>query len=146
MVAGYVNKLVKTSVGVAGIAGIAVAERAFIEFLETGKKPDGSDDLDDFTALVLKPDGTVDLYCAFNVIQTTKSDFPVAIGSGSEIAVGAMMAGKTAEEAVAIACLRDCYSGGPISAYYAENGSFVSRGDRELQDMVRKVKKRRGED
>ena len=37
-----------------------------------------------------------------------------ACGSGGEIALGAMMAGATAKEAVEIACMIDVYSGGEV--------------------------------
>lgn len=37
-----------------------------------------------------------------------------AVGSGSDLALGAMDAGATAEEAVRIACKRDVYSGGRV--------------------------------
>ena len=121
MVSGYVDKLVETDHGIVGISGPSIAERPFLEFLETGKKPDNADDIGGFNGLVLRPGGTVELYCSFEMVQTTDPDFPVAIGSGAEIAVGAMMAGKTADEAVAVACERDCYSGGKISVFSVED-------------------------
>lgn len=40
-----------------------------------------------------------------------------AIGSGSEIALGAMAAGASAEEAVRICCQYDCYSLEPLTVY-----------------------------
>lgn len=39
---------------------------------------------------------------------------PYAAGSGRELAMGAMLAGKSPTEAVEIACTRDVYSGGSI--------------------------------
>jgi len=39
---------------------------------------------------------------------------PCAIGSGGEVALGAMMAGATASEAVKIACKVDIHSGGRV--------------------------------
>lgn len=39
---------------------------------------------------------------------------PYAIGSGSDFAMGAMLAGKSAKDAVKIAAKLDCYTGGPI--------------------------------
>jgi hypothetical protein len=132
-VSGYVDKLVKTSAGVVGVSGDAAFLKVFVDFLETGVQPDDISEFGRSNALVLLPDGSVDLYCLFRHVQRTPPTFPIAIGSGAEIAIGAMVSGKTAEEAVAIACMRDCYSGGPISVFYAENGSLVSRNMKEMK-------------
>jgi ATP-dependent protease HslVU (ClpYQ) peptidase subunit len=42
-------------------------------------------------------------------------DVPAAVGSGAELALGAMLAGASPKEAVGIACQRDPMSGGKIT-------------------------------
>ena len=66
----------------------------------------------DFTCLVLTPRGLFeyDVYCRGEPIE---EEF-YAIGSGAKAALGAMHAGKSAVEAVRIACRIDPYSGGRI--------------------------------
>jgi ATP-dependent protease HslVU (ClpYQ) peptidase subunit len=68
---------------------------------------------DDFTALILNVDGTVDwIDCA---LIPVKSLAPAAIGSGCELAIGAMLAGANPAQAVGIAGQRDTGTGGEIT-------------------------------
>jgi hypothetical protein len=68
---------------------------------------------DDFTALILNQDGSVDwIDCA---LVPVKSIAPAAIGSGCELAIGAMLAGATPAAAVGIAGQRDTATGGDIT-------------------------------
>lgn len=46
-----------------------------------------------------------------------KLDKPVGIGSGRDLALGAIDAGLNAKEAVKLACKRDIYSGGRVRTY-----------------------------
>lgn len=66
----------------------------------------------EFTLLRLYPDGKIVSYegCLF----AFELPAPVAIGSGREFAMGAMLAGKKPSEAVEIAKQRDIYSGGNV--------------------------------
>jgi len=67
------------------------------------------DDGEDFWCLLMKPDKTIWIVDRF----FTPEEIPVqyhALGSGGNIALGAMDAGATAKEAVEIACKRDTYS------------------------------------
>lgn len=50
---------------------------------------------------------------------------PFAMGSGSHAALGAMLAGKTATEAVLIACQVDLYSGPPVETYNTETSRWL---------------------
>jgi ATP-dependent protease HslVU (ClpYQ) peptidase subunit len=64
---------------------------------------------DDFWCLLLTPDNKILIVDRF----FTPEEIPVpyhALGSGGNIALGAMDAGATAQEAVEIACKRDTYS------------------------------------
>ena len=67
--------------------------------------------LTDFSCLEIRS-GKV-YYYDENLEPLTPS-IPVAIGSGSDFAMGAMLAGATAKEAVKIACKLDSNSGGKI--------------------------------
>lgn len=71
--------------------------------------PDGESP---FVGLILRPDGTVegiDHHFAF-MPRTT----PTAIGSGGQVALGAMLAGRTPKEAVAIAAGQITSVGGRV--------------------------------
>lgn len=52
--------------------------------------------------------------------SATKTGLPTAIGSGDHLAIGAMEAGATPEEAVAIAAKRDVNTGGRITVLHLE--------------------------
>jgi ATP-dependent protease HslVU (ClpYQ) peptidase subunit len=67
---------------------------------------------DEFSALILNPDGSVDFVDKH--LEPFPYRVPAAIGSGGEFAVGAMMAGASPKEAVAFAIDRDAHSGGEI--------------------------------
>lgn len=68
---------------------------------------------EDFTGIVAYPEGYVMLFeggKAFYEVQA-----PYVIGSGSDVALGALDQGATAEEAVRIACKRNVLSGGLVT-------------------------------
>lgn len=100
-------------VGVAGTLGIA---QRFMDWLQTGAtgQPPAMDGPYDgsATAMVILPDGLIATFDRYGV-DRMKAPFH-AIGSGWRLALGAMAAGATAEEAVRIAATMDCYTGGAI--------------------------------
>lgn len=53
------------------------------------------------------------------------AEIPVAIGSGTDYAMAAMVMGKSAPAAVQVACELDVYSGGKISVFDTETWAFV---------------------
>lgn len=66
----------------------------------------------DFAALILRPDGRIEwMDVSFAFVPCMA---PAAIGSGDEIAIGLMLAGKTPKEAVEITATRMCTVGGKI--------------------------------
>lgn len=77
-------------------------------------------DDEEFTALVLTPDKQVLMYDG-NVALNLGQDVPASIGSGSVLALAAMDAGASAEDAVKIAMKRDVYSGGEITVVKLED-------------------------
>lgn len=75
---------------------------------QKGEPPDTKD----VTALVVKPDRRV-LIIDGTAQRYVEAPF-YAIGSGAQTALGAMYAGADAVEAVRIAALVDCFTGGEI--------------------------------
>lgn len=73
----------------------------------------------DLAALVLHPDGRL-MYHTDSDPDGTPTGIPNAIGTGCEIAIGAMLAGFSPEEAVTVAAERDVYTGGKITVLSAE--------------------------
>lgn len=89
---------------------------AFIDWYATGCQPSERPDMGQqgFDALVIDADANVFFYNdSFMPSGPLLVDY-IAIGSGAEYALGAMAAGKTAEEAVEIASGLDVWTGGPI--------------------------------
>ena len=100
-----------TTIGCAGSAGYF---QPFVDWVRgKGEKPAPDKD-DGFDALVVRPDGSVEAYDRLMVALPIEAPFH-AIGSGKELARGAMAAGATAEEAVKIACLFDTGSCEPVT-------------------------------
>lgn len=67
------------------------------------------DDHEDFWCLLLHPTGGIQLVDRFFVPERIPVPYH-AVGSGGNIALGAMDAGASAEEALRIACRRDIYT------------------------------------
>jgi hypothetical protein len=99
---------------VVATAGESSPGNVFVEWYGSGKPiPDVFLHMGgDFTCLVLTPQGLFeyDVYCQPERIE---EDF-YAVGSGAKAALAAMHCGKSAVEAVRIACRIDPYSGGRI--------------------------------
>lgn len=67
---------------------------------------------DDAAGILIHPDGAASEYEGRGWLRV---DAPfLAWGSGDKIAIGAMAAGKTAAEAVEVACSIDVYTSGPV--------------------------------
>jgi ATP-dependent protease HslVU (ClpYQ), peptidase subunit len=71
----------------------------------------------DAIGILIFPDGKVSEYEGRGWLRTDAEFF--AWGSGRNIALGAMAAGKSATEAVEIACSIDVYSSGPVTTLRA---------------------------
>lgn len=111
-VTGWAVKIHKLSdgriIGACGPSTDCVKFRTHMS--EGGDKPTLSDE---FCALVLKPGGNA-VFVDKDMIEIPYR-LPAGIGSGSEFAIGAMMAGCSPHDAVAYAIDRDCKSGGTIT-------------------------------
>lgn len=73
---------------------------------------------DNFAALILNPDGTTDWIDEDGELVRIMT--PCALGSGEYYAIGAMEAGATPFQAVAIAAKRDTGTGGKITELHLE--------------------------
>lgn len=99
-----------------GCCGPTTDAMKFCEYmLNGGDKPTLSED---FTALILKLDGSVEWIDKEFVRVAVET--PNAIGSGGELAIGAMLAGQTPEQAVATAMIRDTGTGGQITVEHLQ--------------------------
>lgn len=114
---GEVDKLwMLPEIGLVGCSGEIGAMIQFVDWLKDGserkKKPDLPDDCD-FESIVVGLDGEAVHYDRHLVPIRVANDLH-AIGSGRKLALGAMMAGASAEEAVKIACHYDMVTREPI--------------------------------
>ena len=114
---GEVEKLWSLpGIGLIGCSGEIGAMIQFVDWLKAGsdrkRKPDLPDDCD-FESVVVSPDGEVVHYDRHLVPIRVANEIH-AIGSGRKLALGAMMAGASAEEAVKIACHYDMVTREPI--------------------------------
>ena len=101
-----------------GFAGNTILTNAMFSWIEIGENPDkfpeAQRDKDNFTAgMKITLDGQIYLYENAPIPWLNERKI-WAIGSGAEIAIGAMAAGASAEDAVKIAC-EWCYLTGGFS-------------------------------
>jgi ATP-dependent protease HslVU (ClpYQ) peptidase subunit len=119
---GLITKIKRLDTGVLYGAAGAGDDRALLTLLQKVREPDdlpSCDDLwnihSDISALVVFPDQSVYLvYTGSEDCGVMPLGEPAAVGSGKWLAIGAMEAGKSAVDAVKIACKRDCHSKGPV--------------------------------
>ena len=114
---GRVSKLRRTPSGLLfAICGQAGLSDVFSRWLEDGADPlqrPTLNDKSDFAALVVFSDSRVAAFSERFVAQFLIADFH-AMGSGNELALGAMAMGASAEEAVRVACRFDVWSREPV--------------------------------
>jgi ATP-dependent protease HslVU (ClpYQ) peptidase subunit len=100
---------------VIGYAGELASSLAFHEWITNGMTKETEPELSEaFAAIRINGTSTVTTY-DYNCIAI-ELPAPMCVGSGAQIALGAMLAGKTPLEAVKIAVTRDIYSGGKCRA------------------------------
>lgn len=114
---GEVDKLwVLPSVGLIGCCGEIGAMIRVVDWLKSGEEgskiPNLPDDCD-FEAIVVNPEGEV-LHYDRHLVPIRVANKLHAIGSGRKLALGAMMAGASADKAVQIACQYDSGSREPV--------------------------------
>lgn len=114
LISGLVVKLYRAHNGaVAGAAGNAYACQRFGVWFAgaRGKSPNISSD--SFEALMLDIDGKIYLLDEHGTLLLRTGEY-AALGSGAHLALGAMAAGATAEQAVAIAIKLNVMCGGEV--------------------------------
>lgn len=98
---------------IVGTSGDVAFGHSVIDWLESGGDPPKLDCDAGFSALILHPTGEVSLMgqdCKPVLIE-----LPYAVGSGMDLAIGAMRAGASPEKAVRIASEYDPHTGGKIT-------------------------------
>lgn len=108
------KKVVRHKDELIGLAGEANKEEAWLNWYTNGRKGKAPND-EDLAVLILRKTGLFYVDVDSTEIQVMREFH--AIGSGAPAAMGALLAGKTAEEAVAIAILVDPDSGGDIQLF-----------------------------
>lgn len=96
-----------------GFAGDPFAAEVFSQWLKDtdSRTPDIGNE--QFDAICIADNGRVTFWNQSLAPMRVKADF-FAIGSGGAAAMAAMYCGKSAVEAVKIACKVDPYTGGPV--------------------------------
>jgi len=114
------TKILKHEGNIYAFAGTVVTCYEVIEWLKKGgKKSKAPDVVDSFSVMHFK-DGKCWLYCE----STTPHQVlpPYTMGTGKELALGAILAGSNARKAVEIACDVDINSGLPVLWYEVNDG------------------------
>ena len=113
VLAGKTKKLFKLKNAAIGFAGLLTDGLKLIEFLKSDedKPPELSED---FESLMMDLRTGKCAYYDRTLIAVKIMDKFEAIGTGSELAIGAMEHGATAIEAVRVAIKRDINSGGRV--------------------------------
>ena len=110
-------KVLKLATGsIVGGCGCMYELGVWASWLEGGKVGDCPIQSEEFGGLILNPDGSV--FMVDHRGRESSVEVPCAVGTGMDLAIGAMMAGATPGEAVNIACKRDPNSGGRIKIEY----------------------------
>jgi hypothetical protein len=106
-----------TYVALAGDAGVLIA---VLDWIRAGMAPDDRPEIGpdiSFSGLRLRrsdKDGLVHCWVLDRLLAPIELVPPLSGGTGGDLALGAMLAGASAVDAVAIACERDVWSAGPI--------------------------------
>lgn len=107
-----------TLIGAHGDAGFCETFRAWVLGGEEGEPPQPERSEDSYSeGLVVRPSGQIEIHTPSGVLPFTGPYY--AMGSGFQIALGALAMGATAEQAVLIACEKHIYCGGPVTVLRA---------------------------
>ena len=113
------TKIVGNKKGLCGAAGNTSMCAAFRRWFLAGEKGDHPPlikDEESATACIIRPDGTRIMYDSYGWYEVDKG--PFALGSGWEVAMGALRSGKAADEAVRIAAGIDGATGPEVDCLY----------------------------
>jgi len=106
-----IKKIFEINGCLVGVAGNPGYMKQFLNWYRT-QRHEFPELGEDFAALESTPDGQCFYWDSIGVPQEV--GFPAAIGSGANIAIGAMMAGATPSQAVRIAMELDMSTGGDL--------------------------------
>lgn len=118
---GYSVKVAKCGPFLAAEAGTASYGLAFLDWFRGGMRgdpPSMGDEGSSSTGAIFCPDETLLLWQRFGWSRHKVDAW--SMGSGGDMALGAMEAGATPEEAVRVAMTRDIYTGGEITVLRRE--------------------------
>lgn len=113
---GYMRKIARRDDGaLCGVCGSASLLRAILAWFLSGEPADGRPQITDNDAcfIIVRTNGRVESHDQRGFSDDTAPFF--ALGSGRELAMGAMAAGATAIEAVRAAAKLDIRTGGTVS-------------------------------
>lgn len=100
-----------------GFDGVYWAGQEMFAWIERGRNsedfPKCQLDKDDWSGVLVIDNGKILKYERSAIPVVYENDI-MAIGSGRDFAIAAMYCGKTAEEAVGITCLFECYCGNGV--------------------------------
>lgn len=101
-------------IGGHGSAGYCEQFRSWAMAGEDGDPPESDKGEEGYSCgLIVRPTGEVEIHTPHGVLPFSGPYY--AMGSGSALALGAMAAGMTAAEAVAVACDHCVWCGGPVT-------------------------------
>lgn len=109
------TKIFRVNGDLFGFAGDVYQREKWLKWHRGGRKGPRPK-LDSFEGLLLKVDGTLYELCSDGLEMLVERGYH-AVGSGGPAALGAMLAGKGAQEAVQIACLVDASTGGDVVVF-----------------------------
>jgi ATP-dependent HslUV protease subunit HslV len=121
--AGHMSKLLKTRRGaLVGISGEVEGTTRFLDWMRSGRrgKPPATDDDSGCRGIVVEPDGSV-LFWDGGPALFPKRGAYFALGSGRDVALGALAMGATADAAVRAAMQIDIYTGGDVETLRLED-------------------------
>jgi ABC-type uncharacterized transport system permease subunit len=111
---GTVRKIARSPEGhVIACSGTALSVAAMLHWVESGLVGSPGTDPEEYHALLVRPDGSVCEVGGDGLLVQVDAPFH-ASGSGRELAIAAMACGKSAEEAVQIACRWHGACGEPV--------------------------------
>jgi hypothetical protein len=116
MAYGLMRKIIRSDTGcLAGGSGDVSSLYPFLEWVRKGMKARGKPTIGELDGIVIKPNGEI-LFFENGLVPFKVSSKSHAIGSGAQMAIGAMMHGATAIQAVKYVCERITTCQEPIQA------------------------------
>jgi hypothetical protein len=150
----YVKKIVRSDERQASMAaaGSYIRIQLIMDYFTSCTDPlskmnlPSSDDEDDAVEILVVFDDGRALFYGGDLKHLSMVEAPFTLGAGGDIALGAMKAGKTAEEAVKIAEASDIFSSGDVQVVEAPKQQSPEDEKAALQGLIDKLKDLQNED